>query len=185
MHMKNITLILTILPALLLGACTIVKQPSSIRNDAVMMDKTKEMGNVAKDDTAMEQKNEAMKKDAMVDNQKAMESDKMQKEGDAMVQKGVYTAYSEGILENGTTKVLFFHAAWCPRCRKVEADLKAWYIDTGFPLTVYKVDYDTETALKSRYGITYQHTFVKVDGQGNVIEKIQGPSDEQLMELLQ
>jgi hypothetical protein len=42
-----------------------------------------------------------------------------------------------------------------------------------------------EAGFKSRYGITYQHTFVKVDDQGNIIKKMQGPSDKQLLELLQ
>ncbi len=34
-----------------------------------------------------------------------------------------------------------------------------------------KTDYDTERELKKKYGVTYQHTFVQVDAQGNQIKK--------------
>jgi thioredoxin 1 len=95
-----------------------------------------------------------------------------------------YLAYSPSVLADGRTKVLFFHAGWCPVCRAAEADLQSWY-GVGAPgISTYKVDYDAETDLKARYGVTYQHTFVKVDGQGNVVQSIQGPTDEQLQELL-
>ena len=49
---------------------------------------------------------------------------------------------------------------------------------------MYKVNYDTETSLKSRYGVTYQHTFVLIDGEGNAIQKLQTPSDAELKALI-
>ncbi len=97
---------------------------------------------------------------------------------------GSYGAYSPSVLSNGQKKVLFFHAAWCPVCKNANQQLTAWYSTHPFPLSTYKVDYDTETALKQRYGVTYQHTFVLVDGQGNALQTIQGPTDAELQALL-
>lgn len=95
-----------------------------------------------------------------------------------------YSAYSPSVLANGETKVLFFHAPWCPVCRAADADLLSLFASMHPSRSVYKVDYDAETALKSRYGVTYQHTFVLVDGEGNAVTTIQGPTDAQLKDLI-
>jgi thiol-disulfide isomerase/thioredoxin len=83
---------------------------------------------------------------------------------------GVYTYYSEETLAaaNGT-KVLFFHAPWCPQCRQLDAEIN----DGGIPenTTILKVDYDSNQALRQKYGVTIQTTFVTVDENGNLIKK--------------
>ena len=38
-------------------------------------------------------------------------------------------------------------------------------------MTVLKVDYDSNQALRQKYGVTLQTTFVEVDKDGNEIEK--------------
>jgi thiol-disulfide isomerase/thioredoxin len=95
-----------------------------------------------------------------------------------------YVPYTNDVLTNGKTKVLFFHAAWCPECKKVDSTLKSWFPSKDFTRSVYKVDYDTAKELKIKYGVTYQHTFVVVDGNGAKLSLIQGPTDEQLKALL-
>ncbi len=72
----------------------------------------------------------------------------------------------------GTTVVLFFHAPWCPDCKDTDASLKADGVPDG--LTVVKVDYDTMNDLKKKYGITQQHTFVQIDGDGDLVKKWTG-----------
>ena len=64
----------------------------------------------------------------------------------------------------GAHVVLFFHAPWCPDCRATEQSLTTAGMPDG--LTVVKVDYDSMTDLKQKYGITQQHTFVAVDAAG-------------------
>lgn len=66
------------------------------------------------------------------------------------------------------TILLFFHASWCPQCREIEASIER----DGLPdnVTVLKVDYDSNQALRQRYGVTLQTTFVKVDASGNKID---------------
>ena len=91
---------------------------------------------------------------------------------------------SASVLTDGKTKVLFFHASWCPICKAANQTLTSWYTDGNGLLTTYKIDYDKEKMLKKKYGVTYQHTFVKIDGKGNVIKSITGPSDDVLKDLL-
>jgi len=45
---------------------------------------------------------------------------------------GAYVAYSDGIIaKTAGTKVLFFHASWCPKCRALEKDINAGPIPPG------------------------------------------------------
>lgn len=83
---------------------------------------------------------------------------------------GTYVAYDEvAVTETPGTKLLFFHAPWCPQCRALEADI----LDKGVPsgVTIFKTDYDTNQALRQKYGVTIQTTFVEVDEHGNLIGK--------------
>lgn len=79
---------------------------------------------------------------------------------------GLYTEYDASKLAKTEGSILlFFHASWCPKCRAIEQSI----YDQGIPenVTVYKVDYDTNQALRQRYGVTVQTTFVRVDQEGN------------------
>jgi thiol-disulfide isomerase/thioredoxin len=98
--------------------------------------------------------------------------------------EATYGAFSDAVLNDGKTKVLFFHASWCPECKKADATLKTWLPSKDFTRSVYKIDYDTAKELKAKYGVIYQHTFVVVDGQGAKLSLVQGPTDEQLKALL-
>lgn len=83
---------------------------------------------------------------------------------------GTYREYSENaIAETLGTKILFFHASWCPQCRQLETDIKDGKIPHG--VTIFKVDYDNSQKLRQKYGITLQTTLVKVDDSGNEVKK--------------
>lgn len=85
--------------------------------------------------------------------------------GEARV-AGSYVDYREGIIEESQgQRVLFFHAPWCPQCRSIEEGINEDGVPDGF--TVIKVDYDSNQALRDKYGIKIQTSFVKVDGNGN------------------
>jgi len=64
-----------------------------------------------------------------------------------------------------TTTILFFHAPWCPECRAFEKAILSEDIPEG--VQILKTDYDTSENLRSKYGVTLQTTFVKVDTAGN------------------
>lgn len=61
--------------------------------------------------------------------------------------------------------VLFFAADWCPTCIAALRDINANGGKLG-AITVVIVEYDKAGELKSRYGVTSQHTFVQIDSRG-------------------
>jgi thiol-disulfide isomerase/thioredoxin len=95
--------------------------------------------------------------------------DEADEEADLAV--GTYRDFSEEALaEPGyETNVIFFHASWCPECRAFEQSIEAGPIPDG--VQILKADYDTETALKQKYVVDIQTTFVKVDDSGEMISK--------------
>ena len=88
----------------------------------------------------------------------------------AAEQPGVFKDYQDGLVAStdGVT-LLFFHAPWCPQCRMIESDINEQGVPNG--VTILKVDYDSNQALRQKYGVTLQTTFVEVDTEGNEIEK--------------
>jgi len=69
------------------------------------------------------------------------------------------------------TKVYFFHASWCPICRSIDEDIQQNPSRIPTNVTLIKTDFDDETELRQKYGVTYQYTFVQVDNDGNLIKK--------------
>lgn len=95
---------------------------------------------------------------------------------DTMSASGSYEAYAPEKLaraEQGNV-VLFFHASWCPYCRAADEDISKNLSAIPKNLSILKVDYDSATALRQKYGVTTQHTFVAVDAKGNLIRTWQG-----------
>ena len=97
--------------------------------------------------------------------------------------EGAYLDYTDGAIEaTAGPKVLFFHASWCPQCRTLDEQLLAEGAPDG--LTVFKVDYDSRTDLRQRYGVTLQTTVVFVDDRGEPISSAvlyDDPSIESLL----
>ncbi|HEX5797646.1 MAG TPA: thioredoxin family protein [Candidatus Saccharimonadales bacterium] len=85
---------------------------------------------------------------------------------------GQYLVYSEEVLANAPgQKVLFFHAPWCPQCRSIERTILENKNSIPKGVSIIKVDYDSNQALRQKYGVTIQTTFVKIDDSGNLIDK--------------
>lgn len=124
----------------------------------------------------MMEKGEVMVKegDQMMDKGETMvkEGDIMMKDGEALM-SGSYVPYSPEKVAMAATGdvVLFFRASWCPTCRAVDADIRANLKNIPKGVTILDVDYDNSTALKQKYGVTYQHTFVQVAADGTQIAK--------------
>lgn len=87
-----------------------------------------------------------------------------------------YTEMDIAFANNGKV-VLFFAASWCPTCIKLEADIKNNVSDLNDNLLILRVDYDSNPELKTKYGITYQHTLVQVDQNGKELSKWYGSVD--------
>ena len=92
------------------------------------------------------------------------------------MQTSRYMSYSETAFESSADKkrVLFFHAPWCPTCRPADAAFQNNSANIPEDVVLFKTDYDSSGALKKKYGITYQHTFVQVDEDGREVTKWNG-----------
>jgi pentapeptide MXKDX repeat protein len=129
-----------------------------------------------------------MKKDVqMADEMKKDTETADEMKGDGMavedvkedMKMGSYTDYSsEKIAQAGNGDVvLFFHASWCPSCRALNSGIENNLSAIPEGLTILKVNYDKETDLKKKYGVTSQHTLVQVDANGELITKWSGGQD--------
>ena len=94
-----------------------------------------------------------------------------------------YQPYTKAAFDaaKGSQRVLFFHATWCPNCKRADADITKNLAKLPADVVVFKTDYDRETALKKQYGITAQHTFVLVDAQGRALKKWAGGGLKEIM----
>ena len=103
-----------------------------------------------------------------------VENGEMANEGDVTMIKGSFTDYDVAKLANAEKGdvVLYFSAPWCPTCQEANKNFNASSAPDG--LTLLKVDYDSSTDLKRKYGVTYQHSFVQVDKDGKLLKKWNG-----------
>lgn len=116
-----------------------------------------------------------MKKDKAADSQLTATDASAEKAHEtAAIVKGNYSDYDQAKLANAEKGkvVLDFSAPWCPICQEADKNFKASAAPNG--LTLLKVDYDSSKDLKKKYGVTYQHTFVQVDKNGNLLKKWSG-----------
>ncbi len=109
----------------------------------------------------------------MVEDEGAMTE---KKDETAMMNKGSYETYAPEKLAKAHEGdvVLFFRASWCPTCRTLDADIRRNVNAIPAGVTILDVDYDSFKELKAKYGVTYQHTLVQVDANGNLIAKWSG-----------
>lgn len=140
----------------------------------------------------MDEKDTMMKDAAIVPGEDTGMMDKTMDEGmdksETMMKKGSYEAYASEKIARAETGdvVLFFHASWCPSCRGLNADIEKNLDAIPSGVSILKVDYDKETELKKKYAVTYQHTLVQVDKDGNLIKKWSGtPSLSDLVSKIQ
>jgi thiol-disulfide isomerase/thioredoxin len=77
--------------------------------------------------------------------------------------------------------LIFFRASWCPTCKIAQQDLDENMSKLPDGLTIVTADYDTTKELQKKYGVTYQHTWVQVDSQGNLIQIWNGGDVEEII----
>lgn len=94
----------------------------------------------------------------------------------AMMKFGSYAPYSAKAFTDASKfkRVLFFASSWCPSSRSADKDITENIKLLAADTVIFKTDYDAETALKTKYLVTRQHTFVWVDTNGLLIKKWSG-----------
>lgn len=64
----------------------------------------------------------------------------------------------------GQPVALHFHADWCPTCRAQDKALESLKTEGDLNVVVLSVDYDNETALKSKLKVRSQSTIIVYRG---------------------
>jgi len=151
----------------------IVMQDGEIKNDNSFTNKDT---SVAMDTKTVQNDIPAQSQDMQKDQVIVM--DKELEQSETVKKMGIYEVYSPEKIARAETgdNVLFFHASWCPSCRRLNSDIEDNSSSIPQGLTILKVDYNKETELKKKYGVTTQHTLVQVDKDGNLIAKWSGGS---------
>lgn len=155
-----------------------VKQNLMIKSYLMSMKK-----DMMTDDSMMKKETSMMKKETsmMKDDGMMKKDDKMMKEDTMMkAEAGMYKAYSASAVTSdlaaGKSVYLFFHATWCPGCRALDTAISGDMMSIPAGSVIYKVDYDTETTLRAKHGVTMQHTVVKLNADGTTMKKIVAPT---------
>lgn len=100
-----------------------------------------------------------------------------------------YVDYSPQAFADASNKrrVLYFYASWCPTCRSIDTQLTKQEDEIPDDIIVFRINYDdndtdvNERELATKYGITYQHTFVLIDMNENELTKWNGGGIETLI----
>jgi len=100
-----------------------------------------------------------------------------------------YVEYSKTAFDQAanTRRVMYFYATWCPSCKAANADFLSNSEMIPEDVIVIRTNYNdsdtdqNEKDLARKYGITYQHTFVQIDGQGNEVTTWNGGEVEELL----
>lgn len=172
--MKNPIIIAVVVVVAIVGIGAYILSQNSTKSESMMV----------KEDTTMESKTD----DAMMqkDTDNMEKDDKMAKD---TMSDSRYVEYSKASFDKAgnNRRVLYFYASWCPTCKPADADLEANKDRIPNDVTVIRVNYnDPETdqeekELAKKYGITYQHTFVQIDSQGNEVTKWNGGKTDELI----
>ncbi|MCR4326665.1 MAG: thioredoxin family protein [Candidatus Roizmanbacteria bacterium] len=145
-----------------------------------------ESNTMVKEDTAMMQNDEKK-----TDEKMAQEEDAMMEE-DTMMGDSRYVTYTMKAFNttNNTKRVLFFYANWCPTCIPADKNFQDNKEQIPENVTLIRVNYnDPETDqdekdLAEKYNITYQHTFVQIDTEGNEVAQWNGGQIEELLAMI-
>lgn len=124
----------------------------------------------------------------MMDDMDAMEDkgEDEEKMADTSKSSAQYVEYSADAFASHTGKqVLFFHAEWCPTCRNWEAKIKKELSNLPDGTHIVQADYDAESELKKKYGVTVQSTAVFIDENGEMVSKAGDPSVDTVREFFE
>ena len=86
-------------------------------------------------------------------------------------------------MEEGKATLLFFHAPWCPVCKAQEPKVKAHLNGGRKDVVAFKVDYDSNVALRKELKVEKQSTLILYQGMKEVARLSYKSDDESIAEL--
>ncbi|MFA6038791.1 MAG: thioredoxin family protein [Candidatus Peribacteraceae bacterium] len=89
----------------------------------------------------------------------------------------LFAPYTDGVLDEGQSALLFFCGTWSRQCQGMDKLLEEWSEARKFVVPVYRVDYDTAKALRAQYGVRYVNSYAHVDGKGTLIRLYRNPPE--------
>ncbi|MDC7223698.1 MAG: thioredoxin domain-containing protein [Spirochaetales bacterium] len=117
-----------------------------------------------------------------------MEGGAMEKQDDMMDSTSGFVSFidMEDAMKKAESKptVLFFEASWCPSCQAARSSFES-NGDKLNDVYVISVDYDHSADLQTKYGVTYQHTYVQISPDGEALVKWNGGATEDLLANIQ
>ncbi|MBI5127325.1 redoxin domain-containing protein [Candidatus Roizmanbacteria bacterium] len=116
-------------------------------------------------------------------------NDAAEKNKPLIAENSHYVEYSKAAYNQAWDKrrVLFFYASWCPICKPADESFKQNVSRIPEDVFLIRVNYndpDTDQAEKNlarKYGVVYQHTFVQIDQNENVVTKWNGGEIDELL----
>lgn len=167
--MNKTILAIVIAVIVLAGAGALVAKSNGSQNgsESMQMSYADEMDKASNEaqneDSMMQDTDSMMHDDSSMENEDATQM----KHTDTYITLAEYEANKDAYTDK--KKVHFFHASWCPTCQSIEKEINADPSRIPADSVFIKTDFDTETALRQKYGVTVQYTFVQVDNDGNEI----------------
>lgn len=164
---KTLVSVLFILAIVLIASYSLSDRGSREQEDAMKLE-----GMMPKEDNATI---DAMMKKTE-ENAEAMKKQETQEDVTMKKEVSGYTIYnstevSDALAANKNV-ILFFHAPWCPTCKAADTN----FMKETAPVNtvIFKTDYDSNTQLRQKYGVTFQHTFVSLNADGSLKKKSSG-----------
>lgn len=189
--MKNKTLITvlvgTILIIIILAGFFFYSSQNT--NEAMMQIDQKAGNSIQQSGSSAENEKMELNKESSSTGSSMAKNDSNDQMSDTKLQSTRYSEFDQVTFDkySQNKKVLFFYASWCPTCRPADSDFEKNKNNIPDDITVIRVNYndpdtdDAEKALASKYGVTYQHTYVQIDSQGKQIAKWNGGGLNELL----
>ncbi len=89
----------------------------------------------------------------------------------------------ETALADGKKVLLDFYADWCPTCRSNAPVVKS-AVQADGDVVAFKVNYDTEQALRSKYGVVSQSTYITIQNDQELGRALGAQSADTITQLL-